>query len=125
MVDVEKLRELCNKATPGPWSWRGNSDCKVLYLMSDTGRRPLVMDFVRWGTQGAQPRFQQDELMIRASELMSPRAQHHSTFDLDVNHPDAEFIVAARNALQELLDEVERLRKYVGELVRGILEGRP
>ena len=65
------------------------------------------MDFVRWGMQDAQPRFNKGRLMENAVEFFKPRQDHHKTFDLDVCHPDAQFIAAARTALPEALEQLE------------------
>jgi hypothetical protein len=55
--DMQKDWELCEKATPGPWRWEVNSKCHQVDLISCRGWCDIVMDFVRWGMQSAQPRF--------------------------------------------------------------------
>ncbi|MBY5917310.1 hypothetical protein HFO77_23230 [Rhizobium leguminosarum] len=44
--------------TPGPWAWFGNASSNSIYLATTHSGRRYVMDFVRWGMRGAQPRFQ-------------------------------------------------------------------
>ena len=76
------------------------------------------MDFVRWGMQRAQPRFQLDKLMIEAENLVKfevgdGNATGHaegkangSIYRLDISeidHPDARLIASA----PELLDACE------------------
>jgi len=53
--DIQKDREICEKATPGPWEWRGNTNGKSLLLISRVGMRDIVMDFDRWGMQSCIP----------------------------------------------------------------------
>lgn len=77
----KRLRELCDKATPGPWR-------KVVCNKEDgwscvMGEHEAVTDGVQTG---------------------------------EMNGDNADFIAAARNALPELLDEVERLRARVERL---------
>ncbi len=43
--------------TPGPWAWFGNGKHGVYLATIHSGRR-YIMDFVRMGMRGAQPRFQ-------------------------------------------------------------------
>jgi len=43
--------------TPGPWAWFGNANHGYYLATVHSGRR-YVMDFVRKGTNNAQPRFQ-------------------------------------------------------------------
>ena len=74
----KRLRELAEKATPGPWR-------KVVCNKEDgwscvMGEHEAVTDGVQTG---------------------------------EMNGDNADFIAAARNALPELLDEVERLRARV------------
>lgn len=47
-----------SKHTPGPWAWFGNASSNSIYLATTHSGRRYVMDFVRWGMRGAQPRFQ-------------------------------------------------------------------
>ncbi len=81
-----------------------------------------VMQFARWGMSDACPVFQVYEKydgpvgerrgrgMVRADKLARsyPGKEHHDGFDDYIDHPDAIIMVAARNALPELLDTIER-----------------
>lgn len=57
--------------TPGPWAWYGHPKFGM-YLATTHSGRIYVMDFVRQGTQGAQPRFQPqpDRGMVKAEDLV-------------------------------------------------------
>ena len=90
MIDIKRLRELCEKATPGPWR-------------ADTcGYGDFTPDracSIRQVSESAESGFW--------------GIVHDTSYD-DCCHmmraTDAAFIVEARNALPALLDELERLR---------------
>lgn len=58
--------------TPGPWQWFGNASSNSVYLATTHSGRRYIMDFVRWGMRGAQPRFQPKARggMIDAKDLL-------------------------------------------------------
>lgn len=129
-------------ATPGPWRWTGNTDVRQMELSTVKFGRMVVMNFTRWGMSGAQPQFgigrswkpdptsaydfTSHGLMTKASELpvfeVSPTATDRSDprvyrSDLvGIRHPDAEFIAASRQDVDDLLAEVARLH---GELLEA------
>ena len=80
-----------SKHTPAPWYWH-DSGYRIA-LMTPKNGHCVVMDFVRKGMQGAQPRFSNrgdaplGGVMIEADKL-----------DLD-HHPDAMLITQAPNLL--------------------------
>ena len=55
---LDRIEEIAKAATPGPWQWYGNTKMHEVYLATVNRGRVYVMDFVRWGMAGAQPRFQ-------------------------------------------------------------------
>lgn len=87
------------KWTLGPWVWQANSRGELRLATPDRGNL-TVMDFVRHGTQGAQPRFAvtgDDEprgrrggIMRKASDLLD-----WPYFDGYLGHPDALLIQSA------------------------------
>lgn len=90
--------------TPGPWSWRKMGDS--LALTTDGRGCIIVMDFVRQGVRGAQPRFG-----IRRSEkdrggLLAPADK----IDL-ASHPDARLIESA----PVMLDALKSALAIIGE----------
>lgn len=90
--------------TPGPWSWRGQGGSdempKDAYLRSDTPGTPryIVMDFVRQGMHGAQPRLR---VKLGSHSIMRPIAEIGGTWR---QHPDAA-LMAAAPTLRALLAE--------------------
>lgn len=59
------------KHTPGPWAWFGTGNNEHVYLATTHSGRRYVMDFVRWGINGAQPRFQPERGgMVKAKDLL-------------------------------------------------------
>ncbi len=119
---ITEIRERWKSASPGPWHWFGNVDTSRIWLgrWANGLGGTTVMDFVRWGMQGAQPRFIDDDWMMnKASEMpvfeVAPTATHRAdrrVYRADligVRHPDAEAIAAASADVAQLLDVVSRL----------------
>lgn len=101
------------KHTPGPWQWhyRGDQGYELIHPKSGW---LIVMDFVRHGMRGAQPRFAKWEgvergrmggIMHKATELVP----------LDM-HPDASLIAAAPDLLASLLECLAIVRLQNGNL---------
>lgn len=142
MKDLTDLRKIAEQATPGPWHWSGNADNRQLYLATwiKGAGRCQVMDFERWGMQGAVPRFLDDDslMMETAKDLMvyevarnqnlpddTPR-NHPKVYRadvVDVRHPNARFMAAANpGAVLALLTRLEQVEAAVAR-VRAIREG--
>lgn len=83
MIDTKRLRELANAATPGEWTWERADE------------EPDCMHALRGG----------DESNVLPTTV--------GYGNIHVDGPDAAFIAAARTALPELLDELDRLRVRV------------
>jgi len=125
MSRVDEIAARAAAATLGPWGWFGHRD-HGMYLSTVYHGRIYVMDFIRQGMQGAQPRFQVHEnpehpdwgTMTPASELavleVAPRDYRDDIVGID--HPDAAFIAAARDDVPWLLAEVERLRARLEQM---------
>lgn len=96
-----------SKFTPGPWRWGINLKSKQVQLCGGVPRFDLiVMDFVRWGMDGAAPRFNTEirpyhNLMERVEKFaaIQPGREHHADWFQRVNHPDAMLIEAAPDLL--------------------------
>jgi hypothetical protein len=115
MDKLSEIKEREQKATKGPWKWDLNFKGKCLYLKSCVRCGEYVMDFVRWGMNGATARFRSLGLMTRAFEFGSsiPGQEHNSSWLQTIEHPDAKFIEHAREDVSWLISEVEHLRKLV------------
>ena len=134
ILDTKRLRELCDAATPGPWQWFGNTKTRDVYLATIDRGRVFVMDFVRWGMTGAQPRFQVrlgegGGVMRGVGEFGDEESPLGPKFEVSyrrqfvgIGHPDAAFIAAARTAVPDLIDEVERLRAKLDAVANGDFE---
>ena len=106
-------------ATPGPWVWRGNVDTKQVYLATTHSGMVIVMDFVRWGMQGAAPAFRNSMVMEHTGDLVEyevcpdaadrkdPRVYRGDFYR--IRHPDAEFIAHAREDIDYLLARIREL----------------
>lgn len=105
---LAEIRARCEAATPGPWYWDAIDAHKCICLES---KRWKVMDFVRYGMNGAAPRFLVNGIMERADTLLKsiPGKEHHRGFDNYIDHHDADFIAHAREDIPYLLSEVDRL----------------
>ena len=93
--------------TPGPWEWQVNKTYKQVTLIGHrNGCRELVMDFTRWGMNGAKPRFNRSGLMHPADGLCGiiEGREHHASWCQTINHPDARLIAAAPDMLDALIE---------------------
>ncbi|GED14828.1 hypothetical protein [Aneurinibacillus migulanus] len=122
----QELQEIQNRwaaATPGPWRWDVNKTDKLVHLSTTHSGRYHVMQFRRYGMQGAQPMFQKyekyegpvtergSEGMHKVEDFAIPRVSHMTKYGLDINHPDAQAIANAPEDVRKLIKEVKRLQK--------------
>lgn len=125
---LTEIRTRAEAAAPGPWHWAGNTDVHHVYLANwrPGHGRCSVMDFGRWGMQGARPKFVTDgfyvndvnslavyEVAPAATSRQDPRVYRADIIGL--RHPDAEFIANSRADVDFLLAEVDRLRAALAE----------
>lgn len=105
--------------TPGPWMWRGNLKQRQLWLCTPHSGTLIVMDFVRWGMGGAQPRFRQDGVM-RPAEMFVEESDHNNAFHA-VDHPDARLIAQAPELLERCAYIAQRLETLIPDLDKPAL----
>ncbi|MCG6493401.1 hypothetical protein [Kitasatospora sp. A2-31] len=120
-LDLDAIKARVQAATPGPWRWRGNTEARHLRLQTPHRGGLTVMDFKRWGMQGARPRFARDYVMHPADEMVEYEvaawSEHIYRKDVvGIDHPDAQFIAAARTDVPALVAEVERLTAELVEM---------
>lgn len=114
---VKVIKEKLNKATPGKWAWRLNPKGKSLMLISNASMMPIVMEFWRWGMHSAIAVFRdfKHDILEKADKWGIKRESHHD-YNLDINHPDAQFIADASTDVRDLLDTIEALQQETVEL---------
>ena len=118
-VDLEELERIAKAARPGPWQWYGNTKMYDVCLATVDRGREFVMDFVRWGMAGAQPRFQIDHRMVTLGELAADEHALGPKFEVSyrrqfagIGHPDARHIAA--NDPSTTLALIARIRELEG-----------
>jgi hypothetical protein len=74
------------------WRWFGYKKSKQVYLGTVSGGRLIVMDFIRWGMQNAQPRFRSSSCIMQPSEKL---LLDDNDVICGIDHPDARLIEMA------------------------------
>lgn len=100
------------KGTPAPWRWELNETSKNITLCGGVPKYDLiVMDFVRYGMNGACPRFNTTHesgfnILERADTMgvAVEGREHHQSWFKNINHPDALLISKAPEMLDMLKD---------------------
>lgn len=139
-MTIEEIRARAAAATPGPWAWFGNTDNYSVELSTAHSGRYRVMIFDRWGMRNAQPAFAVGRewaetengiklgthgRMTGASKLPVYEVAPNALTDKDpdvyradlagIRSPDATFLAAARQDVDDLLAEVDRLNALLAE----------
>jgi hypothetical protein len=115
--EFEEIKARNAARTPGKWYWRGNLKSKSVELVTPWKGTHLIMDFWRYGTQGAQPYFlNRAEGIIESFKTWVTPDHNHSFVGID--NPDAEFIARASEDIPALIAEIERLREENESLER-------
>lgn len=103
--------------TPGPWRWEICPKHKSITLSGGVPRYDLsVMQFERWGMQGAQPLFRETDKRglnithpVMHWSAACPGREHHEDWFRLLKHPDAQLIEVA----PDLYDALQDARQYV------------
>lgn len=115
-AQLAEFARLNTARTQGEWEWCGYQAGNDIRLQSKAQWRPIVMDFVRWGMQGAAPRFRDTarDVMERFRPVLTNPDNSNSRI-VGIDHPDAAFIVAAANNMSGLLETIAELKDLLAE----------
>ena len=116
---LAEIEARANAATPGPWRWRANTTGKAVWL--EGFRTNIVLDFIRWGTNGTQPRVNISGIMREMIPLMKTPAPHNDWDKWDVEHSDPTFIAHARTDVPTLVRDLQTTRAAL----RGLIGWNP
>lgn len=138
IAQIKADREKGTSPEYGEWIWHGQPD--HLSLATACGGRRYVMDFVRKGMRGAQPRFQTDGIMRNAADELAefvvgdPAARGSiqaksdaSVYRYDIkaiDHPDARRIARVPEYEARILEDADKLAALEAENAsyKGTLE---
>ena len=127
-IDLQAIRERAAAATPGPWFWRGDRSTQEISLDAKHPKWGVceVMTFRRWGMQHAKPIFTDFDACLLIPETedhliyqVCPEATSHRDPRVyrqtiaGIRHPDAVFIAAARQGVDDLLAHIDALEKRI------------
>ena len=120
-----------SKHTLGPWLWTMNLTTKRLQLLGGVPKYDLiVMDFVRWGMNGAAPRFNTElrtnlnvmEPAHKFGKIVAGR-EHHADWFQVINHPDALLMQAAPDLLAACELARDRFSRLNGKVSSEVWDG--
>ncbi len=102
------IRERHAAASRGPWRWFGYLSNRDVGLEGGNG---TVMEFARWGLRGGQPLFATKGILYDLEKFVVPDTSPGRGRVTDINHPDARFIAASWQDVQDLLARVDELEE--------------
>lgn len=106
LIELERIESL---ATPGPWNWNVNIQGKSMYLEGHRGPQynEMILGCERWGMHGARFNLfdHKDRIIVPADKFATTyfAREHHKSWFQNLNHPDANLIVAMRTHFPRLL----------------------
>lgn len=97
MIDLENFKRLCERASAAPWQYHSpeNQRCSNIESFNPTSI------------------YGYETIISRDSGVYGPSQE------------DADFIIAARTALPELIAEIEKLRKVLHVVYAALTEHKP
>lgn len=133
---LDEIRQRWAPLPKGPWGWFGIAPRKrnypgsgppSIYLATEGAGRKILMDFVRWGMQQGQPRFQDFKagLMRPAEKLVEHEVDYRDEI-ARINDPTAIAFQHCKADVDFLLSHiecVEQRRAEEGRKIYGALEG--
>ncbi len=109
--DLKMAADTMEGTTDGPWRWEGYLSSRQTHVMGrgapGTGGR-VVMDWVRWGMQGAAVRFRDAQNLMSSLEKWAITKGVRDRL-VGVDHPDARFVVESRTIVPTLAADLALL----------------
>lgn len=96
---------MSQEATKRPWHWQDFG--RGLILVSEASGKPIVMDFIRKGMNGAEPRF--GKRSDSMGGIMVPLSEWN------LLPPDAQFILRAVNNYDALVGALQQFVHWYAE----------
>jgi len=117
--ELDRLERLAKAASPGPWQWELNEESRRVKLVGGSPKFDCtVMDFVRYGFNGAMPRFVTEvrprmNLLEKCTEFAKTvkGREHHANWFKTIDNQDANFIADTDpGTVLKLIDDVRASR---------------
>lgn len=123
---VDRVLQMDQAATPGPWRWNVSPNSKRMELESSGKKRgrETVMGFARWGMSSAQALFcSAQHILENVTEYLVtvPGREHHKAWYMTIDHPDANVITFYRTAAPDLARELRQATEE-NALLRDVLD---
>lgn len=110
-MNIDELKELERKATPGPWTWSRTYEMAYRTDPEDEwnpDEDSRVYTEKHWAI--VDPESESKNSVTSLGLVSLSRSKAHGEFGF-LDDPNVQLVTAARNALPALIAEIERLRK--------------
>lgn len=118
-----RVIQLDSESTDGPWRWKLNLQGKKVSLVNS--RSDKVMDFVRWGMDGAAPRVcNSDRILNRVEHFAAviPGYEHHASWDQTLAHPDLDTIAEYKTYAPALAKAVMNQTAFISMMGKRLFD---